>query len=93
MTVINQGAIKVSTREGQSHADILKEMKTKVDPREAGLGVLSIRKSRNEEILLSSKRGERYRFSGRLSQAVKEKAKILALVSKRFLEIRTSMRP
>ena len=30
-------AIKVSAKEGQSYADILKEMKAKVDPRKAGL--------------------------------------------------------
>ena len=30
-------AIKVSAKDGQSYADILKEMKAKVDPRKAGL--------------------------------------------------------
>ena len=47
-------AIKVSTRDGQSYADILKEMKAKVDPRRAELEVLS-------------KRGETFRPSVRSS--------------------------
>ena len=45
-------AIKVSAKDGQSYADILKEMKAKVDPRKAGLEVLSIRRTRKEEVLL-----------------------------------------
>ena len=32
-------AIKVSAKDGQSYADILKEMKAKVDPRKTGLEV------------------------------------------------------
>ena len=50
-------AIKVSAKEGQSYADIFKEMKAKVDPRKAGLEVLSIRRTRKEEVLLVLKKG------------------------------------
>ena len=50
-------AIKVSAKDGQSYADILKEMKAKVDPRKAGLEVLSIRRTRKEEVLLVLKKG------------------------------------
>ena len=35
----------------------MKEMKAKVDPRKAGLEVLSIRRTRKEEIILVLKRG------------------------------------
>ena len=52
-------AIKVSAKDGQSYADILKEMKAKVDPRKAGLEVLSIRRTRKEEVLLVLKKGGR----------------------------------
>ena len=40
-------AIKVSVKEGQSYADILKEMKAKVDPRRAGLEVSFQRQDRS----------------------------------------------
>ena len=40
-----RSASKVSSRDGQSYADILREMKAKVDPRRAGLEVLSIRRT------------------------------------------------
>ena len=50
-------AIKVSAKEGQSYADVLKELKAKVDPRKAGLEVLSIRRTRKEEVLLVLKEG------------------------------------
>ena len=45
-------AIKVSAKDGQSYADILREMKAKVDPWRAGLKVLSIWRTRKEEVLL-----------------------------------------
>ena len=49
--------IKVPARNGQSYANILREMKAKVDPWRAGLAVLSIRRTRKEEVLLVLKRG------------------------------------
>ena len=49
--------IKVSVKYGQSYADILKEMKVKSDPRKAGLEVLSILRTRKEEVLLVLKQG------------------------------------
>ena len=45
-------AIKVSAKDSQSCADILREMKAQVDHRKAGLEVLSIRWTRKEEIVL-----------------------------------------
>ena len=82
-------AIKVSVKDIQSYADILKEMKAKVDPGKAGLEVLSIRRSRKEEVLLVLKKeGDVLAFRNELDRAVGEEAEILALVSTRFLEIR-----
>ena len=82
-------AIKLSARDGQSYADILREMKMKVDPWRAGLEVLSIRRSRKEEVLLGLKKGRNIlAFREELDQLVRERAEISALVSTRSLEIR-----
>ena len=82
-------AIKVSAKDGQSYADILKEMKAKVDPRKAGREVLSIRRTRKEEVLLVLKKGgDVSAFRKELDLAVGERAQISALVLKRSLEIR-----
>ena len=50
-------AIKVLARDGHSYAYILKKMKAIVDIRRAGLKVLSIRRTRKEEVLLVLKKG------------------------------------
>ena len=82
-------AIRVSEKDGQSYADILKEMKGKVDPRKAGVEVLSIRRTRKEEVLLVLKKeGDVSAFRKELDLAVGERVDISALVSTRSLEIR-----
>ena len=82
-------AIKASARNGQSYADILKEMKAKVDPRKAALEVLSIRRTRKEEVLLVHKKGvDDSAFHKQLDQAVGKRAEISTLVSTRSLEVR-----
>ena len=48
---------KVSARDDQSYADMLKEMKAKVDPCRAGHDNLFIRRTRKEEVLLVLKKG------------------------------------
>ena len=79
----------MSAKDGQSYADILKEMKVKVDSRKAGLEALSIRRTRKEEDLLVLKKGgEVLAFRKELDLAVMERAQISALVSTRSLEIR-----
>ena len=50
-------AIKVSAKDGQSYAEILKEMKALVEPRRAGLKVLSIWRTRKKEVFLLLKKG------------------------------------
>ena len=50
-------AIRVSAKDGESYAEILKAMKGKVDPQNSGAEVLSIRRTRKEEILLVLKKG------------------------------------
>ena len=68
-------AIKVSAKNGQSYADILKEMKAKVDPRKAGIEVLSIRRTRKEEVhLVLKKGGDVSAFRKELDLAVGERA-------------------
>ena len=82
-------AIKVSARDGQSYADILREMKAKVDPRRAGLEVLSIRRTKKEEVLLVFKKGGNVSaFREELGRAVGERAETSALVSTRSLGIK-----
>ena len=68
---------------------MLKAMKVKVNPQNAGAEVLSIRKTRREEILLVlKKRGDVSAFEKAHGQAVGKKAEIKSLVSKRSLEVR-----
>ena len=84
----------MSAKDGQSYADILKEMKAKVDPRKAGLEVLSIRRTRKDEDLLVLKKGGDVSASRKeLDLALGERAQISALVSTRSLEIRDLARP
>ena len=76
-------AIRVSAKDGESYADILKEMKAKVNPQSAGAEVLSIQRTRREEILLVLKRGgDVSTFDKALNQVVGEKAEVKSLVSK-----------
>ena len=64
-------------------------MKAKVDPRKAGLEVLSIRRTRKEEVLLIlKKKGDFSVFHKVLEQVVGERESVSALVSMRFLEIK-----
>ena len=80
----------MSAKDGQSYADILREMKAKVNPRRAGLEVLSIQRTRKEEVLLVLKKGagDVSAFREELARAVGERAEISALVSTRSLKIR-----
>ena len=82
-------AIRVSAKDGESYADILKVMKAKVNPQNAEAEVLSIRRTRREEILLVVKKGgDESTFEKALDQAVEEKTEVKSLVSKRSLEVR-----
>ena len=64
-------------------------MKAKVIPQNAGAEVLSIRRTRREEILLVLRKwGDVSTFEKALDQAVEEKAEVKSLVSKRSLEVR-----
>ena len=64
-------------------------MKAKVNPQNSGAEVLSIRRTRKEEILLVLKKGgDVSAFEKALDQAVGQKAEVKSLVSKRSVEIR-----
>ena len=70
----------------QKHQGTLKAM---VNPQSVGAEVLSIRRTRREEILLVlKKRGDVSTFEKVLDRAVGEKAEVKSLVSKRTLEVR-----
>ena len=82
-------AIRVSAKDGDSYADILKAMKAKVNPQSAGAEVHSIRRTRREEILLVLRKGgDISSFVKALDQVVREKAEVKSLVSKRTLKVR-----
>ena len=71
-------AISVSAKDGESYPEILKAMKAKVDPQNSGAEVLSIRRTRREEILLALKRGgDVSAFEKALDQAVGQKADVI----------------
>ena len=77
-------AIRVSAKDGESYAVILKVMKAKVNPQSSGAEVLSIRGTRREEILLVLKRRDDVSAFGKaLDQAIGQKADVKSLVSKR----------
>ena len=63
--------VRVSAKDFESYADILKATKVKVNPQNAGSEVLSIRRTRREEILLVLKKGgDVSTFEKALDQAV-----------------------
>ena len=65
----------------QSYADILKEMKASVNPQDSGLEVLSIQRTRKEEVLLVLKKeGDISACQKALDRAVGVRAEIEALV-------------
>ena len=82
-------AIRVSVKDGESYAKILKVMKAKINSQNAGVEVLSIRRPRREEFLLVLKKaGDVSAFKKMLDQAVREKAEVESLVPKRSLAVR-----
>ena len=79
----------MSAKDGESYAEILKEMNAKMNPQILGAEVLSIRRTRKEEILLVLKKGDDVlAFQKALDQAVGQRAEVKSLVSKRSLEVR-----
>ena len=82
-------AIRVSAKDGESYAEILKAIKAKVNPQNSGAVVSSIRRTRKEEILLVLKKGgDVSAFEKALDQAVGQRAEVKSLVSKRSVEVR-----
>ena len=82
-------AIGVSMKDGQSHDEILRVMKARVNPLDAGPEVLTVRTTWKDEILLVLKKGgDVLAFEQAHDRAVGEKTEVRSLVSKRSLEIR-----
>ena len=82
-------AVRVSAKDGEYYAEILKAMKAKVNPQNSGAEVLFIRRTRREKILLVLKKGgDVSAFEKALDQGIREKADVKSLVSKRSLEVR-----
>ena len=86
---ISGDAIRVSAKDGEPYAEILKAMKAKVDLQCSGAEVLSIHRTRREEILLVLKRmGDVSAFEKAFDQAVGLRTDVKSFVSKRSLEVR-----
>ena len=76
--------VRISAKDGESCAEILKAMKARVNPQDSGAEVLSIRRTRRKEILLVLRKwGDVSAFE----KAVGEKAEIKSLVLKRSLKV------
>ena len=75
----------MSAKDGESYAEILKEMKAKVNPQNSGAEVLSMLRTRKEEILLVLKKGGNV---SAFEKAVGQRAEVKSLVSKRSVEVR-----
>ena len=85
----SRDAIRMSAKDGVSYVEILKVMKAKVKPQNSGAGVLSIRRTMREEILLVLKKGgDVSAFEKELDRVVGEKVDVTSLVSRRTLEVR-----
>ena len=85
----SSGAIRVSAKDGLSYAKILKVIKASVNPSDAGLEVLTARRTRKDEILLMQKnRVDVLASEKALDRVVGEKAEVGSLVSERSLKIR-----
>ena len=76
--------IRVSAKDGESYAEILKAMKAKVDAQTSGAEVFFIQRTRREDILLVLKKsGDISGFEKALDRLVGEKADVKSFVSKR----------
>ena len=83
------GRATLSACRGESYAEILKAMKARANPQNSGTEVLSLRRTRKEEILsVLKKGGDVSAFEKALDQAVGQRAEVKSLVSKRSLEIK-----
>ena len=72
-TARSDDTIRVSAKDDESYAEILKAMKAKVNPQNSGAEVLSIRRTRREEILLVLKKiSDVSAFEKALDQAVRD---------------------
>ncbi|CAH2011548.1 unnamed protein product [Acanthoscelides obtectus] len=81
-------AVKV-TAVLRSFADILKTMKAKVNPAETETELLSIRRTRDNDMLFVLKKGGKAsEFAHALAEAVKEKAEVKSLTLFKTLELR-----
>ena len=64
-------AVRVSAKNGESYAEILKTMKARVNPQDSGAEVLYIRRTRRVEILLVLRKGgDVSAFEKALDQAI-----------------------
>ncbi|XP_043474822.1 uncharacterized protein LOC122506601 [Leptopilina heterotoma] len=83
-------AIRVSMENGKAPPkELIAELFATVNPAETKTEVLSIRRTEKQDLLFVLKRGQDFStFSGKVTEALKGKARVSPLVTKRSLEVR-----
>ncbi|XP_043464407.1 uncharacterized protein LOC122499895 [Leptopilina heterotoma] len=85
----NTEAIRIKVFNEDTYKDTFRQVKKSVDPSETGTEILSIRRSRKQEMLVILRRNQGVSsFSSKLAEALKDKADVCPIVTKRSLEIR-----
>ena len=78
-------AIRVSAKDGEYYAEILKAMKARVNTQNSGEEILSIRRTIKQEILLVLKKGgDVSAFEKTLDQAVRQRADVKSVCRLRW---------
>lgn len=73
-------AILIKAKDQSTYADIIKEMKRSVDPKQMDTNVVGLRRSRKNDILIVVAKGSKTEnFSAAIQNALKEKAEVTAL--------------
>ncbi|XP_065354607.1 uncharacterized protein LOC135949073 [Calliphora vicina] len=81
-------AVVIKPRDGHSYADVLKNLKTKVNPEETEVAIQSVRKTKSGSILLVMGQGGRKdEFREAIMSTLKEEATVQDMKSKATIEI------
>lgn len=81
-------AVIIKPREGHSYADVLKNLRTKMNPEETEVAIQSVRKTKSGSILLvMGKGGRKDEFRKAITGTLKEEATVQCMKSKATIEI------
>ena len=84
------GAVAIKTSQGESFCDILKTIKSKVNPDKMDIKIRSIEKTRNSEVLieLSASAENKAKFGDKLADAIGEAGAVRQLVTSSHAVVR-----